>query len=68
MTLPSHQRNRAAAERRMSAIAAMHQPVLDVEYADPLLAQRKRSYHCAECSNRFDQQPWPRTTARILSP
>lgn len=52
-------RGRTAAEKRLAAVAALHQPFLN---DDPLAQLTGRSVVCTECDGRR----WPCPTAKLL--
>lgn len=67
-------KGRTVAERRLSAIAALHQPVARVYPADLLYRQQEEVvYVCTECKASNDvgrtvPARWPCTTAKLLGP
>lgn len=66
-------KGRSAAERRLAAIAALHQPI--VIPVRRILADEPHEYRtvCNECVipdgyGKTTRAPWPCTTARLLGP
>lgn len=70
-------RGRSAAERRLGALGALHQPVLVTQqptvFRGDVLDAGREWYVCGECKvpdemGRVKRAPWPCTSARLMGP
>lgn len=66
-------RGRSVAERRLGALAALHQPIMRMSRGIPGLEAPQPYYVCGECKvsndmGRMVPASWPCTTARLMGP
>lgn len=57
-------RGKSEAERRLGAIAALHQPIPEPDRI--MVGLGGPRYHCGECGDRYSRVAWPCATARLL--
>lgn len=60
-------KGRTAAEKRLSAIAALHSPRL-IDHGVVGRVDLGHQVICPECSNHYGKVSWPCATARLLGP
>lgn len=60
-------KGRTAAEKRLAAIAALHQPMV-LDHGAVRGMDLGRELICPACSGRHENARWPCATARLLGP